>query len=80
MRACWQVHSGSVVAAGAYVEEGTVIPSGEVWAGNPAKKLRSLKPQEEEYLRVLPGRYVELASEHAEVARLLKLKQEEYAK
>ncbi|GFH30552.1 gamma carbonic anhydrase 3, partial [Haematococcus lacustris] len=44
----------SIVAAGAYVEENTEVPSGEVWAGNPARKLRALKPQEKEYLRNLP--------------------------
>lgn len=72
------MNSGSVVAAGAYVEEETVIPSGEIWAGNPAKKLRALKPQENEYLQNLPGKYVELAGEHQEIAKLLKLKQEEF--
>jgi len=31
-----------VVAAGALVPPGTVIPSGQVWAGSPAKFLRNL--------------------------------------
>ncbi|GFR43673.1 hypothetical protein Agub_g4781, partial [Astrephomene gubernaculifera] len=39
-----EVQAGAVIAAGAYVEEGTVVPSGEVWAGNPAQKLRDVKP------------------------------------
>lgn len=62
------------------MEEGSVIPSGEVWAGSPAKKLRALKPAEEEYLHTLPAKYVELAGEHAEVAKMLRVKQEEYIK
>ena len=37
-----QVESRSVVAAGALVPPGTTIPSGQVWAGAPAKFLRSL--------------------------------------
>ncbi|KAG2482359.1 hypothetical protein HYH03_018709 [Edaphochlamys debaryana] len=73
-----EIQSGSVVAAGAYLEEGTVVPSGEVWAGNPAKKLRDVKPGEEEYLRSLPGRYKELAGEHSQIMKVLKLKQKEY--
>lgn len=69
----------SIVAAGSYIEENVEVPSGEVWAGNPAKKLRDLKPEERDYLRnTLPARYTELASEHKEVMSLLKLKQEEY--
>ena len=50
-----QVEPEAIIAAGSYVEEGTVVPTGEVWAGNPAKKLRSLKPEERHYLRTLPG-------------------------
>lgn len=31
-----------MVAAGALVPPGTVIPSGQVWAGSPAKFIRNL--------------------------------------
>ena len=37
-----QVESRTVVAAGALVPPGTVIPSGQVWAGSPAKFIRNL--------------------------------------
>lgn len=37
-----QVESRSVVAAGALVPPGTVVPSGQVWAGAPAKFIRNL--------------------------------------
>lgn len=51
-----QVEPFSIIAAGAYLEENTVVPSGEVWAGNPAKRLRSLRPAEREHLKVGEGR------------------------
>lgn len=51
----------------------------QVWAGNPAKKLRDLKPQERQYLQDLPTRYTGLAGQHKEIMHLLKLKQEEYS-
>lgn len=38
------VESNSIVAAGAVVTKGTRIPSGTVWAGNPAKKLKDIDP------------------------------------
>jgi carbonic anhydrase/acetyltransferase-like protein (isoleucine patch superfamily) len=31
-----------MVAAGALVTPGKVVPSGELWAGSPAKKMRDL--------------------------------------
>lgn len=51
----------------------------QVWAGNPAKKLRDLKPSEREHLRSLPSRYTELGGKHGEVINLLRLKQEEFS-
>lgn len=45
-----------MIAAGAVVGPGSTVPSGELWAGNPAKKLRELKPEEQEYLNTLPQR------------------------
>jgi carbonic anhydrase/acetyltransferase-like protein (isoleucine patch superfamily) len=45
------VSSGSMVAAGAVVPPGTHIHSGQIFAGNPAKYLRDLKPEEIEALR-----------------------------
>jgi carbonic anhydrase/acetyltransferase-like protein (isoleucine patch superfamily) len=36
------VESYAVVAAGAHVQEDTVVPSGQVFAGSPAKYLRDL--------------------------------------
>ncbi|PNW75188.1 hypothetical protein CHLRE_12g516450v5 [Chlamydomonas reinhardtii] len=73
-----EIQSGAVIAAGSYVEEGTTVPSGEVWAGSPAKKLRDVRAGEAEYLKSLPGRYTELAGEHKGIMKVLKMKQAEY--
>ncbi len=40
------VSSDSVVAAGALVLERTVIPSGELWGGVPARCLKKLSPEQ----------------------------------
>mmetsp|Transcript_9283 Transcript_9283/g.19842 ORF Transcript_9283/g.19842 Transcript_9283/m.19842 type:complete len:232 (-) Transcript_9283:381-1076(-) len=73
-----EVGANTIIAAGSYVEENAMIPSNEVWAGNPAKKLRDLKPAEKDYLRNLPQRYMELSGQHQEIMDLLKEKQEDY--
>ncbi|MEW5299494.1 MAG: hypothetical protein WDW38_004465 [Sanguina aurantia] len=75
-----EVEAGSIVAAGAYVVEDTHIPAGELWVGSPAYKLRDVKPQEIDYLKSLPVRYVELAGQHQAVMQLLRDKQAEYIK
>ena len=53
-----QVENGAIVAAGAVVQPGTVVPSGELWAGNPARKLRAVKPEESQYLSTVASAYV----------------------
>jgi carbonic anhydrase/acetyltransferase-like protein (isoleucine patch superfamily) len=40
----------SFVAAGAVVARNTIIPSGELWVGNPARKLRDLSAEERQKL------------------------------
>lgn len=40
------VGSGSIVAAGSLVLGKTVIPEGEVWGGNPARKLKDITPEQ----------------------------------
>jgi len=46
-----QIEKGAMVAAGAIVGPGTVIPAGEIWGGKPAKYLRALKPEEQAFLK-----------------------------
>jgi carbonic anhydrase/acetyltransferase-like protein (isoleucine patch superfamily) len=40
------VETDAVVAARAVVTPGKRVPSGELWAGSPAKKMRDLSPQD----------------------------------
>lgn len=55
------VESGAMVAAGAVVTPRKIVRRGELWAGNPAQKLRDLTEKDyESFKRVVAG-YVELA-------------------
>lgn len=54
------------MAAGAVVPPGTVIPTGQVWAGNPARKLRDMQPGEAEFLLESAVNYAAMAALHAE--------------
>jgi carbonic anhydrase/acetyltransferase-like protein (isoleucine patch superfamily) len=40
------VGTNSIIAPGAVVTPGTKVPSGELWAGSPAKKVRALTSEE----------------------------------
>lgn len=61
-----KVESRSVVAAGALLPPGTVVPTGQVWAGSPAKFLRQLMPDEAEFVSAAAESYLQLAALHAE--------------
>jgi carbonic anhydrase/acetyltransferase-like protein (isoleucine patch superfamily) len=56
-----RVESGAMVAAGALVPPGKVVKKGELWAGNPAKPMRTLTEQELAFFPVSAKHYVELA-------------------
>lgn len=60
------VHEGAIVAAGAVVTPNTEIPSGQIWAGNPAKFLRNVSEQEAEFIPKSADSYSTLAHKHAE--------------
>ena len=49
----------AMVAAGAMVTPGKTVPSGELWAGRPAKKMRDLTEGEMAELRISALRYIE---------------------
>lgn len=59
------VESGGMVAAGALVAPGKRIPSGQLWAGNPAKFFREMKPEEKDYIPWSAEHYVALSKEYA---------------
>lgn len=60
------VESYGVVAAGAVVRKGSVIPSGQIWAGSPAKYLRDVTSEERESLREYHNELKNLAAIHSE--------------
>jgi len=58
------VESGAMVAAGATVTPGKRVPSGELWAGMPARKVRVLSAEEVELGPYIAEHYRLLAAEH----------------
>jgi carbonic anhydrase/acetyltransferase-like protein (isoleucine patch superfamily) len=58
------VESGAMLAAGALLAPGKRVPSGQLWAGNPAKYFRDLKLEEAAFIPVSAQNYVELAREY----------------
>ena len=39
------IHSNSIIAAGATLTKGTIVESGSVYAGSPAKKIKNMSPE-----------------------------------
>lgn len=60
------IEQGSIVAAGSLVVPGTVVKKGEVWAGTPARKLRSVEEGETAFIAQAAEDYMQLAAVHAE--------------
>lgn len=58
------VESGAMVAAGALVTPNKRVPAGELWAGNPARKLRDLAPEQRATLTLTAKAYAAFAQEH----------------
>jgi carbonic anhydrase/acetyltransferase-like protein (isoleucine patch superfamily) len=55
------VESRAMVAAGALVAPGKIVRSGELWAGNPARKLRDLTDKDYESFEDVVSGYVKHA-------------------
>lgn len=64
------VETESFIAAGAVVEPGTRVASGELWVGQPARKLRDLTSQEREKLHYQANEYVKVATGQSGVMNL----------
>jgi carbonic anhydrase/acetyltransferase-like protein (isoleucine patch superfamily) len=58
------VRSGGMLAAGAVLTSGKTVGAGELWAGNPARLLRELKPEELTAMRSNVRRYVALGKHY----------------
>jgi len=61
-----EIGSECIIAAGAVVVPGTIIPNGKLVAGVPAKILRDVTDKDTTYIRDVLGRYVQLARDHAD--------------
>ncbi|MBY0406933.1 MAG: gamma carbonic anhydrase family protein, partial [Rickettsiales bacterium] len=58
------VETGAMVAAGALVTPGKRVPSGQLWAGSPAKYFRDLTPEDAAFFPVSAENYVKHAREY----------------
>ncbi len=58
------VESQAMVAAGALVTPGKIVRKGELWAGNPARKLRDLTEKDYETFKRIAAGYVTLAQSY----------------
>jgi carbonic anhydrase/acetyltransferase-like protein (isoleucine patch superfamily) len=58
------VGGGAMVAAGALLTPRKRVPSGELWSGSPAKKMRELTQEERDYIPYSAQNYARLAAEH----------------
>ena len=59
------IESDAMLAAGGMLTPGKRIPSGQLWAGQPARYVRDLTPQELAGHRAGVAHYVELAKAHS---------------
>lgn len=60
----------AMLGAGSLLAPGKVIPSGELWVGNPAVKRRNLSNDEKESLDYSAGHYVKLKNRYlAEISK-----------
>ncbi len=58
------VESDAMVAAGALVTPGKRVPTGELWAGHPARKMRDLTPTEMADNRNSAAYYAEISAHY----------------
>ena len=59
-----EIEGDAMLAAGAMLTPGKLIPSGQLWAGRPAKYVRDLKEADLAGMRAGVAHYVELARRH----------------
>ena len=58
------VESMAMLAAGALLTPGKVVPCGELWSGRPAKYMRDITEEEREYIIWSAKHYRKLRQEH----------------
>jgi gamma-carbonic anhydrase len=64
------VEREAMVAAGAVVAENTIVPSGELWVGSPARKVRDLTAAQRQKLHYQSSEYVGVARTQRHVMAL----------
>ena len=68
MKACVMdgavVQEYAMVAAGALVTAGKTVPSGELWAGSPAKFMRRLTDEDYKHMEWSSKNYVRLSKDY----------------
>ncbi|MFC4290908.1 gamma carbonic anhydrase family protein [Sphingorhabdus arenilitoris] len=58
------IESDAMLAAGAMLTQGKIVPSGQLWAGSPARYVRALSSEEITGMQVGVAHYVENAKAH----------------
>lgn len=58
------VQSGAMLAAGALLTPGKIVPTGELWAGNPAKHFRAMKQEEGDYIPWSAQHYIDISNNY----------------
>lgn len=61
-----KVEAGGMLAAGALLTPGKVVPSGQLWAGRPARYVRDLNEDDIKTMKWSWAHYVKLAQQHVE--------------
>lgn len=59
-----KIESGAMLCAASVLQAGAIIPSGEMWAGNPAEKVADLTEKEKQQIITAAKHMVLLAIEH----------------
>ncbi|HLV07546.1 MAG TPA: gamma carbonic anhydrase family protein [Croceibacterium sp.] len=59
-----RIASEAMLAAGALLSPGKVLPSGELWAGRPARPVRSLTPDQRKQMQLQSAKYLAMAEAH----------------
>ncbi|MGA8030848.1 MAG: hypothetical protein WCB48_00515, partial [Casimicrobiaceae bacterium] len=62
------VEAGACIAAGAWVDPGTVVPAGWIWAGRPARTFREIKDSERREFARAGEVYVRYASAYRDAS------------
>ncbi len=59
-----KMEAGSMLAAGAVLTPRKIVPSGQLWGGNPARYMRDITDEEKAFLPKSADNYVRLAKEY----------------